>query len=234
MYKWFFDNLSVTKSVKDFIKTRRYPNSVIEMYNLKGVDDYETFFQRCKDKWGIDIMLQCGLAKEVVNEDTGEIKCKFTWWTNTLFFPFYDKAGNIMYIQGRTLNPEFDKTYKYVNLSGVETIPFNLPLLKELHDDDDLVITEGVTDCISCCLMGKNAVGIIGAYGFKKEYAELLKNFKINIIPDNDKNKTGEKFAEKIREYFHAIGKTITVHSLIGYKDISEYYMNKWEHGQID
>ena len=234
IYKWFFDNLTVTENVKTFIKCRRYPDEIIEKYNLKGIDDCNSFFEKCKAKWGEDQLIRCGIAKETVNRQTGEITCKFTWWTNTLFFPFYNNEGDIIYIQGRTLNSRYVQKSKYVNLYNVETIPFNLQILKSLALASTLVITEGVTDCISSCIMGKNAIGIIGSNGFKKIYAMLLKEYEIIVIPDNDMNKTGDRFAERIRKEFIAIGKTINIYPLIGFKDISEYYMNKWEHGKID
>ena len=235
IYKWFFENLSVTENVRNFMKNRQYPDSLIEKYHLKGVDNCSVYFEKSKTKWGIERLVKCGLAKEFVYEDTGEITYKFTWWTNSLFFPFYDNDNNIVYIQGRTLNPKFENNFKYVNLNGVETTIFNLPILKTLNKNDTLVITEGVTDCISCCLMGRNAVGIIGAHGFKNEYVELLKDFDIYVIPDNDKNKIGEKFADKIRQAFYSAGKTIKVIPLEKpYKDISEYYIKAWNHGETN
>lgn len=231
IYKWFIDNLSVTENVRNFIKSRQYPESILEKYQIKGLDNTTSYFERCKAKWGIERLLNCGLAKESVNKSTGEITYKLTWWTNTLFFPFYDNNGNITYIQGRTLNPNTDKKYKYINLIEVKTSIFNLPLLKTLHKNDTLVITEGVTDCISCCLMGQNAIGILGANAFKKEYVEILKDFDIYIFPDNDESKTGENFANKIRQAFYSVGKTIEIIPLEeSYKDISEYYIKAWNH----
>jgi DNA primase len=235
VYKWFIENLSVTENVRQFIRNRKYPDDIIEKYNLKGLDDCNLYFNKCLAKWGIERLLKCGLAKETVTKETGEIKRRFTWWTSTLFFPFYDDNGNIVYIQGRTLNLEKEKRWKYVNLNEVGTFLFNQQILKTLKTNDPLVITEGVTDCISCCLMGKNAVGVIGAQGFKKEYVKLLSDFSIKVIPDNDKNGTGDKFASKIREEFQSIGKTIQIHHLGElYKDISEYYMKGWKHEYIN
>lgn len=230
IYNWFFENLQVTDNVKNFIRNRKYPNFIIEKYNLKGLDDCVSYFEKCIRKWGIEKLEHCGLAKENIDEITGEIKYTFPWWSSTLFFPFYNLEGDIIYIQGRTLDKDQQKKFKYVNLSGVPTSLFNLPILKTLQKNDPLVITEGVTDCISSILMGKKAIGVIGAHGFKKEYVALLKDYKINIIPDNDKNKTGEKFANKIREEFQLIGKTIETHFLKDtYKDISEYYISTAE-----
>jgi DNA primase catalytic core len=228
IYKWFFENLSVTETAKTFLKARKYPETIIMQYNLRGLNECKSFFKKCVDKWGYDRLVKCGLAKESVDKSTGEIYHKFTWWTSTLFFPFYNADGKIVYIQGRTLDLNQEKKHKYVNLNGVETSLFNQPVLNTLKKNDSLVITEGVTDCISCCLMGKNAVGVIGAQGFKKEYVNLLRDFDIVIIPDNDVNKTGEKFANKIRDEFQAIGKTVEIYPLgTKYKDISEYYMER-------
>ena len=225
IYNWFFINLSVTDGVKKFIKERQYPDTIIEQYNLKGLDNCESFFEKCKTKWGMERLLKCGLAKRSVNK-TGEHVYKFIWRTNTLFIPFYDMSDNIIYIQGRSLNNTDTKRNRFLNLNKIKTAPFNLPILKTLHKNDTLVITEGVTDCISCCLMGKNAIGIIGAQAYRKEYTESFKDYDIIVIPDNDKNQTGEKFANKVREEFASIGKTINIRFLAEeYKDISEYYM---------
>jgi DNA primase len=219
----------MTEKARDFLKARKYPDTIITEYNLKGVGDCKAFFQKCIAKWGAERLIKCGLAKEYADKNTGGILTRFTWWTDTLFFPFYDIEGHIIYIQGRTLNMEAEKKWKYINLDGVETSLFNQPLLNTLKKNDYLVITEGVTDCISCCLMGKNAVGVIGAHGFKKEYVNLLRDFDIAVIPDNDANKTGEKFADKIRNEFQSIGKTVKIYPLgLEYKDISEYYMKGW------
>jgi DNA primase catalytic core len=229
IYRWFFENLSITETAKTFLSARKYPETIIMQYNLKGINECKSFFKKCVDKWGYDRLVKCGLAKESVDKNTGEIYHKFTWWTSTLFFPFYNANGKIVYIQGRTLDLNQEKKPKYVNLNGVETSLFNQPILNTLKKNDRLVITEGVTDCISCCLMGKNAVGVLGAQGFKKEYVNLLRDFDIVIIPDNDVNKTGEKFADKIRNGFKAIGKTVEICPLgVEYKDISEYYMKRW------
>jgi len=235
VYKWFFDNLTVTEDVEKFIKGRKYPSNIIEQYNLKGLDDCKSFFEKCEKTWKTERLLKCGLAKEYIDEKTGEITYKFTWWTNTLFFPFYNKNKDIIYIQGRSLNSEWEKRCKYVNLNRVETVPFNLPVLNYLQKNDTLVITEGVTDCISCCLMGKTAIGIIGASGFKREYTKLIKDFDINVIPDQDESQAGEKFMNKIRTELAAVGKTINIINLLeNCKDITEFYMDKWNHGKTN
>jgi len=228
VYQWFFDNLPITDKVREFVKRRHYPDHIIKKYNLKGLNDCTTYFEKCKNKWGIERLVKCGLTKEIINKKTGEITYRFTWWTSTLFIPFYSIEGQIVYIQGRTLNPEQEKKYKYVNLNGVETSIFNLPIVKTLTKNSNLVITEGITDCISCFLMGQNAIGIIGANGFRKEYVNLLQNFNIVVIPDNDK--AGKIFEDTIREAFLGIGKNIkTFHLDEEYKDISEYYYNNIE-----
>jgi hypothetical protein len=84
---------------------RKYPESTIIQYNLKGLDNCKAFFDKLKAKWGLPHLLKCGLAKETVDKSTGEILHKFTWWTKTLYFPFYDKEGNIIYRYNRLDRP---------------------------------------------------------------------------------------------------------------------------------
>lgn len=227
IYKWFFDKLIILNSLIKFVESRKYPLSVIKEFGLKSLSNREYLLQLCLEKWGADRLINCGLVKMFINEVTGEILYKLNWWTDSLLIPFYDNNGDIIYIQGRTLDKSQSKKFKYVNLSGVQTPIFNLPVLGNLNPNDDLIITEGITDCISCQLMGKNAIGIIGANGYKSEYNKLLYDYKITIIPDNDES--GLRFAEKIRQEFLSIGKNISIYKLNAkYKDISEFYKAEW------
>ncbi len=47
--------------------------------------------------------------------------------------------------------------------------------------------------------------------------------------------RTGNKFADRIRQVFYSVGKTIRIINLENkYKDISEYYMKEWINGKVD
>lgn len=95
-----------------------------------------------------------------------------------------------------------------------------------MSEGDELVICEGVIDCISLSLLGKRAVGIIGANGFKKEYVELFTKYKIFVIPDNDS--AGERFANTIKKSFLELSKVVEIIKLDDdCKDITDYYVKR-------
>jgi DNA primase catalytic core len=224
LYKWIFDNSSISKSAVEYLEnTRKYPTSVIKEFNIRSIDNSKDFFTKCTNKWGQNRLIKAGIAKEYINQ-RGEQFFGLIWWDNTLLFPFYDLHNEISYIQGRTITEKSD--LRYINLSNINTVPFNLQVLNKLPKLSHVLITEGVTDCISCWVLGKPAIGIIGASGFKEEYINFFKDFIPVIIPDNDK--AGNLFAARIKKLFERVGKELFVLPLdIKFKDISDYYINE-------
>jgi DNA primase len=225
VYTWLVINSQISQKAKEYlINVRKYPEKVIQEFKLRSFDSSKPFIDKCIKKWGIERLLKCGLIKAFKNHSSGEIFYGSIWWTETIIFPFFDKHEEIIYLQGRNINDSH--LIKYINLEGVETNIFNLPILCTLQKNQLLVICEGVTDCITCNIMGKAAIGIIGAYGFKNQYLELLKDYRIIVIPDNDS--AGHHFANSIKESFASIGKEIiTIELEKKYKDISDLYIDK-------
>jgi len=224
LYKWIIDNSSISKSAQEYLeKTRKYPKSVIKEFNIHSIDNSKEFYAKCTNKWSHERLYKAGIVKEYLNKK-GEQFWGLIWWDNTLLFPFYNLRNEISYIQGRTITE--NSSLRYINLSDINTVPFNLQILNKLPKLSHVVIAEGVTDCISCCVLGRPAIGIIGASGFKEEYLTFFKDFIPVIIPDNDK--AGNLFASRIKKLFERVGKELFVVPLdIQFKDISDYYINE-------
>lgn len=226
VYKWIINNCVLDQEAKDYlINRRKFTIETILKFQIKSLNLDQNFYVDCVNRWGIERLLKCGIVKQFKNKHNDEKFCGLIWWTKTILFPFFNRSGEIIYLQGRNI----DESHKirYINLEGVETTLFNQPVLEELNKNDVLVICEGVTDCISSCIMSRPAVGVIGATGFKAEYVKLLKDYNIIVIPDNDK--AGLTFANKIKKLFYKIGKEVKIVKLDHeYKDINDFYSKKY------
>lgn len=74
--------------------------------------------------------------------------------------------------------------------------------------------------------MGLNAIGILGAYGFREKWARNFTDFRIRVIPDNDIS--GEIFAESIEKAFRLINKEIQIMRLeININDFTDYRISR-------
>jgi len=224
VYNWIIDNAGISDAAKKYIvEQRHFPETIIGEYRIKSCCNNNGLLFKCIQRFGEDRLLKCGVVKTRKNKNNGEEFLGFIWYGEVLLFPYFDRNGSIIYIQARKINA--DKRCKYIGLNNVETTIYNQPILNKLTEGDELVICEGVTDCISWKLLGKNAVGIIGASGFKPNYVDILKSFRIFIVPDNDA--AGQIFANKIINEFLKIGKIVELKPLPSiYKDITDYYIN--------
>lgn len=226
VYNWIIENAGISLNAIFYLENaRKYPRDIIDKYRIRSTTNNDGLLKRCIDKFGTDRLLNCGVGK-IKKTKKGECFLSFVWWDEVLLFPYFNRREEIIYIQARKINT--DTQYKYICLNGVETSFYNQDILNHLQDGDDLVICEGVTDCISLGLMGKNSIGIIGANGFKADYAKQFLNFKIIVIPDNDKG-AGNRFVKTIQDVFIKYGKSIQIFILDKkYKDISDYYINEY------
>ena len=191
------------KSINDFeIKSISYP---CEIRNI------------LEKKWNLDRLINCGIMK---TSEKGNVD--FIWKHEVILFPFYNEKHELCYVQARRIG---NNEPRYINLYNVKTDIFNMQIVNYLKKDEYLYICEGVTDVISMHENGHKAIGILGASGFKKEWAYRLRNYKLRIMPDNDT--AGESFAKKVHAAFRDIGKPIEVVKMTGGKDYSEWVKNK-------
>lgn len=214
IYEWLIKSCSMGSKGYDYLVNKRgFSEETIKEFNIKDIEKPPQRFWETRRKWGAERLIKCGLAKE-----TSHGKMSLIWWDHTVLFPFYDFEGRIVYIQGRSTG---NGEPRYVNLQGVPTEIFNLRVLRNLRKGDFIYICEGVTDVLSAYESGLNAVGIIGAFGFKSEWVYRFTDFRIRIIPDSDL--AGSKFAERIENAFKDIGKPTQIIQLPPGKDFTEY-----------
>lgn len=214
VYKWLIDSGSISKKAYDYlVNTRGFSNDTLEYFNIKDIEHPNKKFIDAKKMWGIERLLRSGLARKSESGLTN-----FIWWNHIILFPFYNQENQITYIQGRQLG---EKEPKYINLKGIKTQIYNLKVIQSLNKNDLLYICEGTIDVLSAYQKGLNAIGIIGATGFKEEWTNYFINYRVRVLPDSDL--AGDKFASIIEKYFNKIGKNIEIVKLPAGKDFSEF-----------
>lgn len=219
VYSWFIENCTLSKSGRDYLSNNRgFSEKTIASFGLKDITNPNEIFQKAKEKFGIQRLLNCGIAKEI----NGSVS--LLWWGHTLIIPFINEKGEVIYLQGRNLDP--NTNYKYVNLKGVSPDIFNGNILFGLSPGNYILVCEGAMDAMMAVQHGKSAIGIAGASGFKAHWAKRLEPFEINIVPDNDKG--GETFWIKVSKAFYDIGKNARrVIVPAQFKDLSDYLKQK-------
>lgn len=198
IYEWLISSSILDeKAYRYLTESRRFSPVTLKNFRIKSLSQPKKKIVNAIEKWGFERVENCGLV--VKNKDKSN---KFIWWSPVILFPFYDLSQKVVYIQARQIE---DKLPKYINLHGLGTTIFNLQIINELKPNEPIYICEGITDVISMYEQGCNAVGILGASGFKKEWVNYFVKFQIYIVPDNDK--AGSMFAQKVHDFFLMIGK---------------------------
>lgn len=221
VYEWLLRNASLSnKGYNYFTKVRGFSPKIIEYYNLKDLPNPKTILSEALSEWGQERLIKCGLWKYKDDILTP------IWFNHILLFPFKGLDGRIAYIQGRLLLPF--KNYRYINVNGVKSTIFNIDIIKKIRANDKIIICEGIPDAINVSQRGYNAVGIVGASSFKKDYIKYFIDFNVGVLPDNDQG--GKTFYDSINQAFKIIGKSVTrIKVDKDFKDISEYLENKNE-----
>ena len=96
-------------------------------------------------------------------------------WFNApaLLIPYRDVEGRLLSVQARYLGEEPEKP-RFQFPRGSRCGIFNLPVLGLLKPDEELWITEGVTDCMAMLSSGRKAIAIPSATLLKQPDVVLL------------------------------------------------------------
>lgn len=219
IYEWIMREIVLSSHGWDYLlNKRKYKKETIKKFNIKDLQDPYKLFQNATKHWGLEKLIKCGIATSSVKRGP-----KLLWSKNCLLFPFYNMENRISYIQARNVG-ESSHYRKYVNLANIPTTLFNLSSLNNIQSGEKITLCEGVTDAIMANQNGINALGVIGASGFKKEYVKILEPYEIFVIPDNDK--AGKIFSLKVIQAFGNVGKHVNVINIENYKDLSDFFKN--------
>ena len=149
-----------------------------------------------------------------------------------LLIPYRNMQGQLMSVQSRYLGETSVENgypiprFRFPRNSNC-TI-YNLPILGLLKPDDELWITEGVTDCLAMLSSGRKAIAIPSATLLKPQDVALLSAFnseRFHIYPDQDA--AGERLFLNLRDRFPGINR----HQLPAtFKDFGDYWKTSSTH----
>lgn len=135
-----------------------------------------------------------------------------------LLFPYRNLEGEVVSVQARYLGLDATRS-RFQFPRGNECHIFNMPVLKTLSPDDELWVTEGVTDCLAALSDHRRAVAIPSATLLKPEDAALLHDLHIKISPDDDA--AGQHLLLELRKHCPRVQNVMLP---VGYKDLGEWW----------
>jgi DNA primase catalytic core len=177
---------SETKKIRAYLSKRKYKN-----------DDFRNLENTNSNKMEVGYIPSQNSLTEYLKEkgfSDEEIKNKITLnqyigKTHKLTIPYRDNLGRIRGIVARNVEyKDKDTSPKYLYSTGLkrDDILFNL---KQLKGDKDLIIVEGVLDCLIAQARGIENIVALGGTSLNNKQIELAKKYgakKITLCLDND------------------------------------------------
>lgn len=155
-------------------------------------------------------------------------------WFNapSLLIPYRDVDGSLLSLQARYLGGAGQEggmpKPRFQFPKGCQCHIFNLPVLKLLKPDEELWISEGVSDCMALLSSGKKAIAIPSATLLKDDDVKSLHSLHehlgttFHIYPDQDA--PGERLYLELKERLP----NIAHHQLPeGYKDFGQWWASR-------
>lgn len=199
-------------------KLRGFSKDAIDSLNIRFLNAHNGLAKAIIDKFGEERARKSGM----VYKKDGHNVCFYN--APCLLFPYYSIEGELLCIQSRYLGNEDKSRFQFPKGSKVSI--FNLPILRDMNEGDELYIAEGVTDCIALLSEGKRAIAIPSATLLKKQDLCMLARFALKMYPDQDD--PGERLFQSIQNGVCEYGGTIERLTLPeGTKDYSDYHTRK-------
>jgi len=142
---------------------------------------------------------------------------KLTFYRHRLLFPFFIE-GRVCYIQARSISDETNS--RWHNLRGSIPSLFNGDSLNEVSSGSIVFLVEGITDTLTLITHHFQAVGIVGASGFKEDWLGQLGRFSVVCVLDSDA--AGDAAASRYQALFATRGQHLARIRLP--LDINDYF----------
>lgn len=195
---------------------RKLSPEVINDLKIVSKDNGYDVVNKLKAKFDDQILKDSGVVANVND------KLYFRFFTPCLLYPYYNQKKELIGLQSRYLGKNKEAP-RFQFVSSQKTRLFNLPILNTLRKNEELYISEGITDCMALLSSGKKAVAIPSATILPQLDLSLLSDYKLHMFPDNDE--AGDKVFVKLQCFFINRNSFLTKEKLPeGIKDYSEYY----------
>ena len=215
--QFLIDSYLLSDKAKNFLyKERHLSPQIIADLKIRSIDDGFDVIKKLKDRFDDKTLANSGLVTTVNG------KSYFRMFTPCLLFPYYNQKQDLIGLQSRYIgdNPDVPR---FQFISSQKTRLFNQPILNSLKPNEELYISEGITDCLALLSSGKKAVAIPSATIFPEYDLNTLSRYKLFMIPDCDE--AGQKAYNKLQRFF--IDRFCSLKEVRlpeGIKDFSEYY----------
>jgi len=140
-----------------------------------------------------------------------------TFYHHRLLFPFYAE-GRPVYLQARTTAAGVEP--RWHNMRGAVPALYNSDSLADLASGSVVFLVEGFTDTLTLVARGFNAVGLVGAGGFKDEWLAPLGRFRVVAALDPDA--AGRRASARYGELFAARGSRLAAVALPS--DVNDFF----------
>lgn len=195
---------------------RKLSPEVINDLKIVSIDNGYDVVNKLKAKFDAQILKDSGIVANVND------KLYFRFFTPCLLFPYYNQKKELIGLQSRYLGTNKEAP-RFQFVSSQKTRLFNLPILNTLRKNEELYISEGITDCLALLSSGKRAVAIPSATILPQLDLSLLSDYKLHMVPDSDE--AGDKAFVKLQCFFINRNSFLREEKLPeGIKDYSEYY----------
>lgn len=214
---WIISNAGLSTEAQHFlIEDRKLSLDIIHSNNIKSISDSDKLVKALCSFFTPTELAEAGYIKISNNNYYLRI------FTPCIIFPYYDLMGELIGIQTRYIGNNTDAP-RFQFISGFKPNIYNLQILNNLSDNENLYISEGVSDCLALLSTGHNAIAIPSASNLPlKEIRSLI---KYNLIMCVDHDLAGERAYETLR--YHVIRMGGKIHRLEypeNFKDYGEYY----------
>lgn len=191
LYRYYLE-LSDTDKAVEYLNTRGISETVTRAAGIRYCGETRLVLDRLQERYPIDELRGSGLVAYSERKDSLYLR----FWKHPLVIPYYDTDGHtILTLQGRNIDGRAHCKYMFL---PVETPIYNLPVLSQLQKGDQLYICEGVPDTLTLLTIGLPAIGIAGAAGYKTAYTDMLKPYRVCVVPDRDA--AGLKMYTRVKE----------------------------------
>lgn len=219
--QFVIDNSKLTDIGSQFLfDERKLAPEVISHLHIVSLDNPWDIVKKLKNNFDEETLKNSGFLS-VVND-----KHYLRIFTPCLLFPYYDVQGILIGIQSRYLGDKKDAP-RFQFLASQKTHLFNLPILREMRINDELYISEGITDCLALLSSGKKAIAIPSASILPENELMKLVKYKLRMYPDRDN--AGARAFHTLQSFFiKQLNFLKAVQLPDGCKDYSDFYKERY------
>ncbi len=215
IYSDFINMLDDQDAIK-YLASRMITSEIVRSHRIKNLPkDYQSqneITKKLQTKYSDEKLLQSGLF--AISPKNSRIYNRF--FAHRLIIPIVEN-NTLKSLQSRLIDDDREVASKYNNLLGSTSI-FNFDIVHKLPKNSDILICEGIIDCLSYNRLNFNSIALGSSSNITKLNEGIIKElarFNIYIAGDNDS--AGSNMNSKIRNIFdeHCIKtKTLNISSL--------------------